>query len=50
MAPEKIKLSVMLVYNVMCHAFSWNLFFDVYQEYLINIASGYGLVPRGNKP
>ena len=40
----------MLVSNVMCHAFSLNLFFDVYQEYLVNIASGYGLVPDGTKP
>ena len=31
-------------------AFSWNLFFDVYHEYLVNIASGYGSLPDDTKP
>ena len=44
------KIFLMLVSNVMCHVFSWNLFFDAYQEYLVNIASGYGLLPDVTKP
>ena len=27
-----------------------NLSFSIYQEYVINIASGYGLLPDGTKP
>ena len=30
--------------------FSWNLFLDAYWEYLVNIASGYALLPDGTKP
>ena len=26
------------------------MFFEVYLEYLVNITSGYGLVPYGTKP
>ena len=34
----------MLVSSVICYAFSWNLFFGVYPEYLVNIASGYVII------
>ena len=48
---KKYKLSIVtLVSNIICNAFSWNLFFDVYHEYLVNIASGYGSLPDGTKP
>ena len=28
----------------------YDFFFNVYQEYLLNIASGYDLLPDGTKP